>query len=180
MPVAGGTETRFTNDSAVHVERGTGEGGRSIVVCCRYVGDGDVSASAAARWTCPRFPRAVAGTNYRFPYDSVIPCWKHGGGGTFCSMRPVYELDHGKPYGNVLLLREAKLRNHVGLVPEYADAMILNRFEDTLLHGTADLLCQITRITGVAPSCEPKPAETNYTVRSADDARAAAPAHHPP
>jgi hypothetical protein len=77
----------------------------------------------------------------------------------FNADNPIYEMDaNGKPFGNPLELRTAKIRNFMD-IPKIWDVggFMTLQHEDVNSKGSGFLLEQVGKIVGIQPSCEPDP-----------------------
>jgi len=83
--------------------------------------------------------------------------------------KPQYEMRHdgsGEPYSSILELRKAKIHNFLGVKswPWVSDVLVI-RYEDLITEGTAFLLEELERATGIEAACEPQPPQPERVKR---------------
>lgn len=89
----------------------------------------------------------------------------------YSERRPLYELRNdgsGEPFNNILELRAAKNRDFLTYDSfPFVKKLMVVRYEDLVQEGTASMLREIEKHTGVKAKCEPSPPQTR-TAREVD------------
>lgn len=134
-------------------------------------------------WTFPRPLSDLAFANMTGPvchenflYRDIIACQRkppelakiRG----YSGKKPQYEMRHdgsGEPYNNILELRTAKIHNFLGVKswPWVSDVLVI-QYEQLLTEGTAFLVGELEKATGLTATCKPQPPQPERAKRQMD------------